>query len=231
MGVAVPELSVVIPTLNAAETLGASLAALGVGLEVIAVDGGSTDLTVKITRAAGAIVETAPRGRGAQLAHGAACATAPWLLFLHADTVLESGWRDVVRRFIENSANVERAAVFKLAFDDQSAAARRLEHIVSWRTRRLGLPYGDQGLVIARRFYDALGGYRPLPIMEDVDLVRRIGRRRLSVLDVSARTSATRYRRRGYLRRSARNLSCLALYFAGVSPARIARLYDGDAAR
>jgi hypothetical protein len=124
-------------------------------------------------------------------------------------------------------ANRERAACFRLGFDDASAMARRLERIVAWRTRRLGLPYGDQGLVIARSFYDALGGYRPLPIMEDVDFARRIGRRRLSVLAATALTSAARYRRHGYAARMLRNMTCLALYFLGVPPLFIAGLYEG----
>jgi hypothetical protein len=89
----------------------------------------------------------------------------------------------------------------------------------------LALPYGDQGLLIHRDLYDQLGGYRPLPLMEDVDLVRRIGRRRLTVLPVRAETSARRWRQDGWLARSARNLVCLALFFVGVPAARIARLY------
>ena len=89
----------------------------------------------------------------------------------------------------------------------------------------LALPYGDQGLLIARRLYDAVGGFAPLPLMEDVDLVRRLGRRRLARIGARCVASAGRYRRDGYLCRSLRNLMCLSLYLAGVSPARIVRLY------
>jgi hypothetical protein len=89
----------------------------------------------------------------------------------------------------------------------------------------LALPYGDQGLLIHRSLYDRVGGYRPLPLMEDVDMVRRLGRRRVTVLDASAITSARRWRQDGWLRRSARNLLCLALFYAGVPAERIARLY------
>ncbi|MCZ6590383.1 MAG: glycosyl transferase family 2, partial [Alphaproteobacteria bacterium] len=88
-----------------------------------------------------------------------------------------------------------------------------------------GLPYGDQGLLLARELYDTLGGYRPLVLMEDVDLVRRLGRRRLVALPASARTSAERYRRSGYLVRSARNLLCLLLYRLGVPLPIVRRLY------
>jgi hypothetical protein len=89
----------------------------------------------------------------------------------------------------------------------------------------LGLPYGDQGLLIARTMYDAVGGFAALPLMEDVDLVRRLGRRRLVQLPATAVSSARRYRAGGYIRRPLRNLLCLSLYFAGVPPRRIARLY------
>jgi len=91
--------------------------------------------------------------------------------------------------------------------------------------RLFGLPYGDQGLLISRRLYDEVGGYRPLALMEDVDLVRRIGRHRLRRLDATALTSAERWRRDGWLRRSGRNLVCLALYALGVAPGHIARAY------
>ena len=121
--------------------------------------------------------------------------------------------------------NAERAAVFRLALDDPDRRARRIERLANWRTRTLGLPYGDQGLLLSRAFYQALGGFRPLVLMEDVDLARRIGRRRLVVLEHSATTSADRYRRDGWLRRPARNLALLSAYFLGVPPRVLNRFY------
>lgn len=115
--------------------------------------------------------------------------------------------------------------MFTFAVDDGSAQAQRLERMVRWRGRALGLPYGDQGLLISRAFYDELGGYAALPIMEDVDLVRRIGRARLSVLPSRAVTSADKWRREGWIVRSARNLGCLGLYYAGVPVRVIQRVY------
>lgn len=221
-----PELAALVPTLNAAQGLGRTLAALAgeVG-EVVVADGGSTDATRAIAGAAGARVVAAPRGRGSQLAAGAAAVTAPWMLVIHADTIPGPGWAEAARAFIADPRNADRAAYFRFALDDGSAQARRLERAVAWRCRVLGLPYGDQGLLIRRGFHDSLGGYRPIPLMEDVDLVRRIGRARLVALAPAFVTSAARWRTEGWWRRSARNLACLSLWFAGVPPARIARLY------
>ncbi len=220
-------LSIVIPTLNAARPLRATLAALADeagGADIVVADGGSGDETGAVAAEMGARVVTAPRGRGSQLSAGAAAARGDWLLFLHADTRLAPGWRAVVDGFARE-ANAGRAAAFRLRLDDADLRARRIERWAAWRCRRFGLAYGDQGLLIARRLYDDAGGYRPLALMEDVSLIRRIGRRRLVMLDHAATTSAERYRRDGWLARPARNLALLALYFLGVPPAWLARLY------
>ena len=229
-------LSVVIPTLNAEKTLTRTLAPLvtaavrGLVQEVIVADGGSSDETMEIVEAAGAKLVEAPRGRGTQLAAGADAARGNWLLFLHADTVLEASWIAEVEKLFEQIEegrfrDHEMAAAFKFALDDFSGWARFLETMVALRCALLRLPYGDQGLLINRRLYDRLGGFRDLPLMEDVDLVRRIGRRRLVMLRSRAVTSPTRYLKDGFLARSLRNLGCLALYYLRVPPRVIARLY------
>ena len=224
------QIDVVIPTLNAAARLARTLAALrGDGHDlcpsITVCDGGSRDDTPAIARQAGASVVTAQAGRGGQLAAGAAAGSAPWLLFLHADTMLGADWAGSVRRFTSHAANVGKAGYFRLRFDAPDPRARRVERLAAWRCRTVGLPYGDQGLVIARAFYQRLGGFRALPLMEDVEFVRRIGRKNLVPLDADAVTSAERYLSEGWLARPARNLSCLALFFAGVPPALIRRLY------
>ncbi|NNE85145.1 MAG: glycosyltransferase [Alphaproteobacteria bacterium] len=225
-----PSLGIVIPALNAAPAIGDTLESLRVAgeifdLDVLVVDGGSADDTVAISRTHGARIISAAPGRGGQMAAGAASVAGDWLLFLHADTRLEGDWITAIADFVRAPENGERAGYFHLVFDDDAPAARRLERIAAWRARVFGLPYGDQGLLLSRGFYDRLGGYRTLVLMEDVDLVRRIGRQRLAALPASARTSAERYRRSGYLRRSARNVFCLALYYLGVPPRALRRLY------
>jgi rSAM/selenodomain-associated transferase 2 len=219
-------LSIVIPTLNAEACIAAAVRAHGdATAEVVVADGGSEDGTVAAAVAAGARVVIAPRGRGQQLAAGAAAATADWLLFLHADTRLADGWSAEAGRFIADPANALRAAYFSLRLDDDAPAARRVERLAMWRSHALGLPYGDQGLLLSRALYDAVGGFRQMVLYEDVDIVRRIGRARLAMLASPAVTSAVRYRRGGYWARPARNITCLALYFLGLPPQMIARLY------
>lgn len=222
-------LSVVVPTLNAGASLERCLEAVGHGSalvgEIIVSDGGSVDDTVDIATRYAARVLVGRRGRGGQLSAGAACARGDWLLFLHADTVLAPEWLSEVARFMGDPESQSRAAAFSFALNDTARGARRVERIVAWRCRVLGLPYGDQGLLIQRAFYEKVGGFRPLPLMEDVDLVRRIGRSRVVILDQQAKTSAQRYRRGGYWGRPARNLLCLGLYFLGVPPRFLVRLY------
>lgn len=214
-------LSLVIPTLNAGAHLPACLAhASGAG-EIIVVDGGSRDETIAIAEAAGARVVVAPKGRGPQLKAGGEAARGDWILFLHADTALAPGWREAVQAHVGRSS---RPACFRLRLDDPAWQARMIERGVASRVRLLGLPYGDQGLLVSRVHYHNVGGYRPLPLMEDVDLARRLGR--VKMLRGDAITSAERWRRDGWFRRSARNLVCLGLYSAGMSAERVARLYS-----
>jgi rSAM/selenodomain-associated transferase 2 len=236
-------LTIVIPTLNANAHLPGGLKALAARpdgptttpappgaeafpAEIIVADGGSNDGTPELAIAGGARLIKSPRGRGAQLEAGAHAASGDWLLFLHADTRLGDGWRVAVASFAADPANAKRAAYFCFALDDRKPAARRLERMVAWRCRTFALPYGDQGLLIARDFYEELGRFRDWPLMEDVEIVRRIGRERLVPLPVAAVTSAQRYRRSGYVAQSLRNLVLLSLFFLRVPPRALARLYQ-----
>ena len=215
------KISAIVPALNAAEHLPACLAALSEADEIIVVDSGSSDATNAVARELGARLIDAPRGRGSQLAAGAEAATGDALLFVHADTRLTAGWAELAQRHLAGSP---RPACFRFRLDDAAWQARVIERGVALRTRLFGLPYGDQGLLIRREAYERSGGYRPLALLEDVELHRRVGRP--VMLGADAVTSAERWRRDGWARRSLRNLACLALWQAGVSPDWLAALYD-----
>lgn len=215
------KISAIVPALNVAEHLPACLAALAEADEIIVVDGGSSDATQMTARKFGARLVESPRGRGAQLAAGADAATGEALLFVHADTRLTPGWAKLAR---EHLAASSRPACFQFRLDDAAWQARVIECGVALRTRLFGLPYGDQGLAIQLELYRRAGGYRPLALMEDVELLRRVGRP--VMLAANAVTSAERWRRDGWTRRSVHNLACLALWQLGVSPDRLAALYD-----
>jgi len=218
-------LSVVIPTLNAEKALPVSLAAIYEGVEagllreLIVVDGGSEDDTCKIAEEVGAEVLQRAPSRGGQLKAGAEAAGGDWVLFLHADTELAPGWTDVVGAHMARTA--ERAGYFRLGFDEGGAAVAGWANL---RSRAFGLPYGDQGLLVSARLYREVGGYREMPLMEDVAMARAL-RGRLKALDHLAVTSSAKYRAQGWIRRGARNLWTLARYFCGVSPERLAAAY------
>ncbi len=228
-------ISIVIPTLNAASGLAACLTALVPGVvngcvrDVIIVDGGSTDRTLEIAEASGATIVRTGKGRGSQLKAGAEEAKGEWLLFLHADTVLEAGWEDEVATFIERvdtGQRPETAAAFKFELDDLGFLPRVIEHGVAWRCTLFRMPYGDQGLLIPKRLYNRVGGYAAIPLLEDVDINRRIGRSRLVILRSGAITSAIRYKRDGYLRRVMRNWTCLLMYYCRVPIRHIVKMYS-----
>lgn len=216
-------LSVVVPALNAERHLGPCLDVVKDADELVVVDGGSSDYTIEVAERRGAKLLCAATGRGRQLSAGAEAADGSWLLFLHADTILSEGWRAEADRHILGSPHA--AACFRFRLDSAAWQARLIERGVAARVRLLGLPFGDQGLLISRALYGELGGYNPLPLFEDVDLIRRLGPKRIRILDADAVTSADRWRRDGWFRRSAANLRLLALYRLGMSPDRLAKLY------
>jgi rSAM/selenodomain-associated transferase 2 len=229
-----PALSVVVPALDEARTLPALLdalrRALGAPHEVIVADGGSADDTAAIARAAGARVVTGARGRGAQLAAGMDAARAPLLCALHADarpSPAALARLDALARAAAAGRLPDEAYAFRLAIDAPGVAYRAVEWGANARSRWLRLPYGDQGLVVTRAAYDAAGGYPRWPLMEDVALVRALGRvTRVRLLGESVAVSARRWERDGVARRTLANWRLLARWLLGAPPERLVAEYE-----
>jgi len=219
-------LSVIIPTLDAAEALPGCAGALFEGLEaglvreVVISDGGSTDATRAVAGELGAVWVEGPASRGGQIRRGIAASEGEWLLLLHADTQLAPGWADVALRHLASG----EAGYFRLSFARGGWRARTVAGWANARSRYAGLPYGDQGLILPRRLLDEVGGVPDQPLMEDVALALAL-RGRLRALDAVAVTSPDRYETGGWLRRGARNLTTLTRYLLGADPEALARAY------
>jgi len=222
-------ITVVIPTLNAAEKIMPTLACLVEGSaegligQVVIADGGSSDGIADIAEEVGADLVMTEPGRGGQLRAGAEAARGTWLLFLHADTVLEGDWLRGLRRHLDKYP--ETAGHFRIRFDSERRYARWTEGWTNIRARWFKLPFGDQGLLISRRLYDEIGGFEDIPLMEDVAMILAVGRKRLREMQGVAMTDAVRYEREGYWKRGWRNWGYLTAYRLGVSPERLAERY------
>jgi rSAM/selenodomain-associated transferase 2 len=224
-------LGVVIPTLNEAQHLPGileDLARVALPHEVVVADGGSGDDTLGIARAAGVRGVSAPRGRGPQLNAGAAVLDCEWLCFLHADVRMPDAARAELERAAADSA--VQAAVWALRIDATGFWPRFMELGTALRDRLGGLPYGDQGLLVRQELFRAVGGFPELPVMEDVALIRALGRRaRIERLQAPLVVSPRRWLREGPYRTWIRNSLLLTAYLAGVSPERLERWYRAEA--
>lgn len=221
-----PALSIIIPTLDEARFIGATLEAVshaGVYCEVIVVDGGSCDATVEVARTAGARVIASARGRGAQMHVGALAAHGEALWFLHADTTPPEGAARLILEALSDMRVV--GGNFSVHFDGRRSAARFMTWLYP-RLRAFGLLYGDSALFARREAYVRAGGFRSFPVFEDVDFVRRLRREgRLVHLRARVVTSSRRFEGRSFVPTFARWSSLQLLYWLGVSPHVLGRLY------
>ena len=220
-----PLVTIVTPVLgdtDAARTLLPQIPATP-DLEIIVVDGGGDPRLESVVAAHGrARLRRVAAGRARQMNAGATDASGEWLLFLHADSTLPPGWLPAVADLDDDVVG----GWFRFALEDTAWQARVIERLVTWRVRRLRLPYGDQGLFVRRSVFQRLEGFRELPLLEDVEFVRRLVKAgRVVELPLALRTSSRRWRRDGWFRRSSKNLAIVGLYLAGVPPARLAWWY------
>ena len=227
----VPLVSVIVPVLRDTDQLTLLLEALGDGppFEVVVANGDQDDASLS------PLAEQHPTvrwshgrpGRATQMNAGAGLARGRWLLFLHADTRLSAAWLEEMHR-VDDEAGGSVGGAFAFRLSHSGTIARVFDYGVALRVRWCGLPYGDQGIFVRREVFEAMGGYNPLPIMEDVDLVRRLrGEGAMVWSPVPIEVSARRWKRDGWLRRSALNILLVGLFYCGVSPAWLARRYYG----
>jgi len=221
-------LSIVVPALDEApnlERLLPDLVARCLEEEVIVVDGGSADATAEVMRRFPSVRFIAsPRGRARQMNAGARVARGEALLFLHADTVLPEGATSAITGALADPSVV--GGRFDVRFTSPRWPFRMIAALMNRRSRWSGISTGDQGIFVTRAAFDALGGYPDIPLMEDIELTRRLKRLgRLASLDLRVTTSSRKWERDGILRTVLLMWSLRFLYFCGVSPARLCGWY------
>jgi len=219
-------LSVIIPTLNEENHIRQTLEHLGKIShgEVIVVDGGSTDKTVQIAKACGVRLLSSRPSRGGQLNAGASEATGDLLLFLHADTIVPDNFLSLIR---QTMTDFEVAGgSFALKIQPSTPLLRYIERNVTWRTRLFRLPYGDQAIFVRASLFRLMGGYADIPLMEDVEFIRRLRKiGKLAFIPVPVITSSRRYTETGSLRAILKNKLVSFGYYLKVSPSRLAQFY------
>jgi len=229
-----PRFSVIIPVYREAGRINDTLEHL-MGLpgnadtEILAVDGELEGRTLAAIRTLAVRKITSPKGRGTQLNAGAREATGEILFFLHADTRLPPNALKAIGQTLQSGDYV--AGAFDLSIDSHRLAFRVIEKIACWRSRLTRIPYGDQAIFIRRDYFRSMGGFQDIPIMEDVDLMRRIKKKggKIHILRDCVKTSARRWEKEGILYGTLRNWLLVSLFCAGVKPERLARFYAPNA--
>jgi len=218
---------VVIPTLNCIEQLSSLLPQLKSFSRVVIADGGSTDGTMEYA-AKNAIVAIGAKGRGNQLALGAKyCCNAKWYFFTHADNQLPDDIKNIIIQHI--TRHPKSAGYLKFKAKSKRFSARFMDILVATRCLLLGLPYGDQGLLISKTMYNDCGGYLPQMLFEDVALIeaikRRFGRKALRSMHGHILVDITKHEREGIFKRGFKNLNLLLAYKRGISVKKLYEIY------
>ncbi len=226
----IPRLSIIIPTLNEASSLPLLLADLQLWpepTELIVVDAGSSDLTTQISKCFGAkVIDLGKKNRGFQLQQGASKALGDWLLFLHADSRLPRNWAQKVKTIINSQNSNLSAWFFNLKVQGLRPSLRLLEIAVSIRSQVLGKPYGDQGLLISKRLYKEIGGYKPIHLMEDLDLILRLSTKtKIKSLSTPIFTSGRRWLNTSILLQSLKNANLRIRWKRGESSKKLSDDY------
>ena len=224
-------ITVIIPTLNEEQALPQTLAAIPAldELEIIIVDGGSTDRTISIaetfcTQVPTAKLVTSPAGRGRQMNEGAKASRGDALLFLHADTLLPTNVQVVIESALADPAVV--AGRFDVCFDSPSAWGCMISTLMNWRSRLSGIATGDQAIFVRRHIFEQLGGFAEIPLMEDIELSRRLKRvGPIAALDEHVITSFRRWEQQGPLKTILLMWTLRFLYWVGVRPHQLAHFY------
>jgi rSAM/selenodomain-associated transferase 2 len=220
------KISIIIPTFNEAANIASAIASTqpSRNVELIIVDGGSTDNTVSIAQALGVKVITSPPGRAVQMNIGAIAATGDILLFLHADTRLPSGFDHMIRSALKQPGIV--AGAFTLRIDAPQWSLRWVETGVKWRSHLWQMPYGDQAIFLTKQTFEKIGNFPELPIMEDFEFIRRLKRTgKIAILPASVLTSPRRWLQKGVIYTTLLNQIIIIAYFLGISPQRIRHWY------
>lgn len=220
-------ISVIIPTFNEEKYIRACIkSAKSIEpLEIIVIDGGSTDKTKEIVEQEGVFFIQSPKGRGIQMNLGASIATGDILLFLHADSIITN--KVNIKDYIASTEYI--GGFFKLRFNDNSISTRLVEFFANLRAKMFSLPYGDQAIFVKSDIFRKIGGFKEYPFLEDIELVRRLkktGKLRYIPHEV---TVSPRRIQKGYplsaIMVSMRNVLIVLFFILGVSPSTLLRFY------
>ena len=226
-------LSIIIPTINEAERLPLLLADINYyphQLELIVSDFQSSDLTELIAKIGGAkVIHNQTKGRGQQLHNGANQALGEWLLFLHADSRLDAHWGWKVDQIIKEDCNKSYAWFFDFKIDKEGFSWFLLELAVFIRSYIFQRPYGDQGLLISKSLYFQIGGYKKIPIMEDIDISIRLSHKtKMKRIGSNMQTSGRRYSRSNIIKNAIKNSNLITSWKQGENPTALVERYYSD---